>query len=65
MWVYYSSIILYFGAEFTKAWSIQYGLPIKPNQYAVTTKIVEVQTGNATIQENEQEVKETKKLYKT
>lgn len=61
VWVYYSSIILYFGAEFTKAWSVNYGLPIKPNHYAVTTKLVEVQTGNATIQENEKEVKEIKK----
>lgn len=60
VWVYYSSIILYFGAEFTKAWSVKYGLPIKPNHYAVTTKMVEVQTGNATIQENEKEVKEIK-----
>lgn len=61
VWVYYSSIILYFGAEFTKAWSVNYGLPIKPNHYAVTTKLVEVQTGNATIQENEKEVKHIKK----
>ena len=61
VWVYYSSIILYFGAEFTKAWSVNYGLPIKPNHYAVTTKLVEVQTGNATIQENEKEVKDIKK----
>lgn len=61
VWVYYSSIILYFGAEFTKAWSVNYGLPIKPNYYAVTTKLVEVQTGNATIQENEKEVKDIKK----
>ena len=61
VWVYYSSIILYFGAEFTKAWSVNYGLPIKPNHYAVTTKLVEVQTGNATIQENEKEVNDIKK----
>jgi len=61
VWVYYSSINIYFGAEFTKAWSVNYGLPIKPNHYAVTTKLVEVQTGNATIQENEKEVKEIKK----
>jgi membrane protein len=60
VWVYFSAIILYFGAEFTKAWSVKYGLPIEPNEYAVTTKIVEVQTGNATIQENDKEVKEVK-----
>lgn len=63
VWVYYSSIILYFGAEFTKAWSVKYGLPIKPNHYAVTLKIIEVQTGDATIQENDRQVKEIKKEY--
>ena len=60
VWVYFSAIILYFGAEFTKAWSVKYGLPIEPNQYAVTTKVVEVETGKATIQENDKEVKEVK-----
>ena len=53
VWVYYTSIILYFGAEFTKAWSVKYGSPIKPNHYAVLTKVVELQTGSDTIQENE------------
>ena len=60
VWVYYSSIILYFGAEFTKAWSVKYGEPIRPNQYAVITKTVEVQTGAETIQENEKKVVEVK-----
>jgi membrane protein len=58
VWIYYSSIILYFGAEFTKAWSIKYGSPIKPNNYAVTTKTVEVETGKASIQDNDKLVKE-------
>lgn len=43
-WIYFSSLILYFGAEFTKAWAIQYGDNIYPNAYAVSTKIVEVET---------------------
>lgn len=60
VWVYYSSIILYFGAEFTKAWSVKYGEPIRPNQYAVITKTVEVQTGAETIQENEKKIVEVK-----
>ncbi len=55
LWVYYSSIILYFGAEFTKAYAMQYGSEIHPNDYAVTTKEVEVETGNQTIQSKEQE----------
>ena len=54
LWIYYSSIILYFGAEFTKAYAMEYGDPIHPNEYAVTTKQVEVETGKATIQKKEQ-----------
>jgi len=34
-WVYYSSIILYFGAEFTKVYAIRLGGGIKPNDTAV------------------------------
>jgi membrane protein len=34
-WVYYCSIILYFGGEFTKAYAIQYGGGIKPSENAV------------------------------
>ena len=56
VWVYYSSIILYFGAEFTKAWSLQYGSPIQPNHYAITTKVIEVEAGKATIQEKEKKI---------
>ena len=50
LWVYYSSIILYLGAEFTKAFAIKYGSAIHPNDYAVTTKTVEVETGSKSIQ---------------
>ncbi len=32
LWVYYSAIILYFGAEFTKAFSNRYGGRIQPRQ---------------------------------
>jgi len=34
-WVYYSSLILYYGAEFTKAYALQAGSGIKPKQTAV------------------------------
>jgi membrane protein len=34
-WVYYSSIILYFGAEFTKAYALGYGGGIRPSDTAV------------------------------
>jgi membrane protein len=53
LWVYYSSIILYFGAEFTKAYALKYGSEIHPNHYAVTTKVVEVETGNKSVQATE------------
>lgn len=55
LWIYYSSIILYFGAEFTKAYAVKFGSAIHPNDYAVTTKTVEVETGSKTIQEKENE----------
>ncbi|MDD3005064.1 YihY/virulence factor BrkB family protein [Flavobacterium sp.] len=35
VWVYYSAIILYFGAEFTKIYTKKFGRPIIPSQYAV------------------------------
>ena len=35
VWVYYSAIILYFGAVFTKNYSEMYGKPIEPNDYTV------------------------------
>lgn len=38
VWVYYSSLILYFGAEFTKAYCNRFGNGIPPNAYAVSTK---------------------------
>ncbi len=34
VWVYYSSIILYLGAEFTKVFAKLYGEKISPNEYA-------------------------------
>lgn len=53
VWVYYSSIILYIGAEFTKAYAIKYGAAIHPNDYAVTTKEITIEAGKETIQEAE------------
>lgn len=53
LWVYYSAIILYFGAEFTKAYAIGYGSEIHPSKYAVTTKVIEVETGKQSVQQTE------------
>lgn len=43
-WVYYSAIILYFGAEFTKVYALNHGDKIIPNEYSVTlvTKTIEI-----------------------
>jgi membrane protein len=35
LWVYYTSVILYFGAEFTKVYALQRGKGIKPHTNAV------------------------------
>lgn len=35
IWVYYSAIILYFGAEFTKVYALTHGQKIIPNAYSV------------------------------
>ena len=51
VWVYYSSIILYFGAEFTKFYTLAYGAPVYPNSYTVVVRNVEVKEYNKSIQE--------------
>jgi membrane protein len=42
LWVYYSAIILYFGAEFTRAYDVKYTKGIVPNKYAVTQNTIVV-----------------------
>lgn len=51
VWVYYSSIILYFGAEFTRAYAVEFGAPIHPSPYAVTVEEVEVERGSKVVDE--------------
>lgn len=57
VWIYYSSLILYFGAEFTKAYAMKFGAEIHPNDYAITIKEVEIENGKDSIQENEKKKK--------
>ncbi len=57
LWIYYSAIILYFGAEFTKAYAVRYGADIRPDHYAVITKTVEVETEHDTMQDKHKEEK--------
>lgn len=41
LWVYYSSILLYFGAEFTKSYALKHGSGIYPNMYSVRVEYEE------------------------
>jgi membrane protein len=43
LWVYYSSQILLFGAEFTQVYADQAGREVKPNEYAVRVETKEVE----------------------
>src|SRR3954454_18695573 len=43
LWVYYSAIILYFGAAFTRAYVARNGGHIYPNDYAVFVENIEVE----------------------
>ncbi len=58
LWVYYSAVILYFGAEFTKIYAAQYGSKILPNNYAVWIKQVEVEEEKGTLKQMEQKKKQ-------
>jgi len=53
LWIYYSSIILYYGAEFTKAYAAEYGSQILPSKYAVWVKLIEVEVGKGSLKEQE------------
>ncbi len=46
LWVYYSSIILYFGACFTQSLAVHNGERIEPNKYAVFIATKEIETVN-------------------
>lgn len=58
LWIYYSSIILYFGAEFTKCYAIEYGHEIHPNSYSVIAKKVEVELGQQSIQDAQRKIEQ-------
>lgn len=61
VWVYYSSIILYFGAEFTKFYTLAYGAPVYPNSYTVVVRSIEVKEYNKSIQEM-QEIQQKERM---
>lgn len=49
LWVYYSSIILYFGAEFTMVYACMFGKKIIPNNYAVFIEKREIENVRKTL----------------
>ena len=55
LWIYFSSIILYLGAVLTKAYAMRFGSEIRPDEYAVTIKVVKVESEKS-VQENEKEI---------
>jgi len=59
LWVYFSAIILYFGAEFTKFYAVKFGSEIRPNDYAVMVQTVQVESSRNNIQENEDDCERT------
>jgi membrane protein len=61
VWVYFSSMILYFGAEFTKAYAVKYGAEIRPDEYAVIIQTVQVESKKSSVQENEEDTEKTEK----
>ena len=50
VWVYYSAAILFFGAEFTRAYAKFKGEEIKPSKIAVSVKQIEIEQGKKPIE---------------
>jgi membrane protein len=53
LWVYYSAMILYFGAEFTRVYAMHSGSQIYPNDYAVWIQQIEVESKKSLQQQPE------------
>ena len=59
VWVYYSATIVYIGAEFTKAWANELGGNIYPDEYAVSTRTIEIQEDGPISNENKQDINQS------
>ena len=53
LWVYYSAIILFFGAEFTKVYANQYGGKITPSHFAVFVEKKEIASPEPVLKKDE------------
>ncbi len=51
VWAYYSSVILYLGAEVTKVYATQYGGKIQPNEYSEWIITEQIPVANVTLKE--------------
>ena len=60
IWVYYSSVILYFGAEFAKSYAIQFESAIVPSEFADLVHTVDIVSEEHTIQKADKELKAIK-----
>ena len=49
LWIYYSSVILYFGATFTEVYAYLYGGKIIPGSYAVLLETKEIKPGKSRV----------------
>ena len=57
VWIYYTSIILYYGAEFTRCYAMKFGAEIRPDQYAVIIQTVQVESKSKSLQQDEKSAK--------
>lgn len=55
VWVYYSSVILYFGAEFAKSYALRFSSPIVPSQFAELVQSINITSQKQTLQNAEKE----------
>lgn len=56
LWVYYSAIILYFGAEFTKVYANEFGGKIQPSPFAVFVEKKEILSDELVMTADEKKV---------
>ena len=52
VWVYYSSMILYFGAQLAKSYAVEYAAPIQPSSFAEFITTTEKKSSVQILHEN-------------
>lgn len=60
IWVYYSSVILYFGAEFAKNYALQFSSEIVPSKFADFVQSVEIVSEENTLKKADKELQSIK-----